>query len=437
MPGPESLQMADRLPQFPLGSLRRVFSALTGSLRRIPWLSVAVATVGIALALALRLSLLDFKSDDYFASLKPWYNTIRSLGFAAFGTDFSTYNPPYLYLVYLIIRFLPDLPPVIAVKLPGLLADFICAFFVYRIVRLKYESQRAVPFAAAMLVLIAPSVVLNAAFWGQADSIFTAGMLGCVCFLMRRRSIPAMIFFGLGLAFKLQAIFLAPVIMALCLRRVVSWRSLLAIPLILFLAIVPSWAAGRPLGDLLNIYLYQASQFEFITMNAANAYTWVPGTKQAFNLFYIPGVLMGAAAGYALFILVYKAPPRLSKSDLLELSLAATLVIPFFLPKMHERYFFPADVLSIAVAFYYPALFYVPILVGGVSFLSYFPFLFQTEVVPLPILAGFLLAAIAALMSHAARRLFRQEEADSAAASPVVPDMSPQLVEQPTEGPPT
>ncbi len=428
--------MADRLSRFRLASLRSASSALTGSLRRIPWRSIAVVIIGIAVALALRLSLLDFKSDDYFASLKPWYNTIRSLGFAAFGTDFSTYNPPYLYLVYLIIRFLPDLPPVIAVKLPGLVSDFICAFFVYRIVRLKYDDQRAVSFAAAMLVLIAPSVVLNAAFWGQADSVFTAGMLGCVYFLMKRRSIPAMIFFGLGLAFKLQAIFLAPVILALCLRRVVSWRSLLAVPLILFLAIVPSWVAGRSLGDLLNIYLYQASQFEFITMNAANAYTWVPGTKQAFNIFYIPGVLMGAAAGYALFILVYKAPPKLSKSDLLELSLAATLVIPFFLPKMHERYFFPADLLSIAVAFYYPALFYIPILVGGVSFLSYFPFLFQTEVVPLPILAGFLLVAIAVLMSHAARRLFRQEEPDAASAPRVPSVSSPLPATEPAEGPP-
>jgi Gpi18-like mannosyltransferase len=409
------MQMADNRRR-QAGAARSAFTSLTAAASHIPWLSVGVVVLGLALALALRSSLLDFKSDDYYASLKPWYNTIRSQGFAAFGTYFSTYNPPYLYLLYLIARFLPDVSTVTAVKLPGLVADFICALFVYLIVRLRFQGRRALPFAAAMLVLFAPSVVLNAAFWGQADSIFTAGMLGCVYFLMKRRSIPAMIFFGVSLAFKLQAIFLAPVIVALCLRRVVSWRSLAAVPVILFLAIVPSWIAGRSLVDLLNIYLYQASQFEFITMNAATAYTWLPGTKQVFNLFYVPGVIMGAAAGYVLFILAYKAPAGLSKPLLLELSLAATLVIPFFLPKMHERYFYPADILSIAVAFYYPELFFVPILVGGVSFLSYQPFLFQTEIVPLPILSGALLTGIGLLMYHAARQLFSESSCKDADA---------------------
>ncbi len=395
--------------------LRRLLRSIEGTgrtvaaaIRPVPWVSIAVLIAGLALAMAARSSLLDFKSDDYFASLKPWYNTIRSEGFAAFGTDFSTYNPPYLYLLYLIARFLPDTPPVIAVKLPGLVADFVCALFVYLVVGLKFPTKHSIAFAAAMLTLFAPSVLLNSAFWGQADSVFTAGMLGCVYYLMKRQSVPAMISLGIGLAFKLQTIFFAPIILALCLRRMVSWRSVAAVPIVLFLAVVPAWIAGRPLPDLLNIYLYQASQFEFITMNAASAYTWVPDTKQAFNLFYFPGVIMGAAAAYALFVIAYKAPAKLSESIVLELSLAATIIIPFFLPKMHERYFYPADILSIALAFYYPRLFYLPILIGGASFLSYEPFLFQTEIVPLPVLSGVMLVAIALLMYHLARLLFHQ-----------------------------
>jgi len=412
--------MTDNRPRLPR-SVKPALRSLAAAASRIPWLPLGVVVVGLALAVALRSSLLDFKSDDYYASLKPWYNTIRSQGFAAFGTDFSTYNPPYLYLLYLIARFLPDVSIVVAVKLPGLVSDFVCAFFVYLIVRLRFEKHRAPPFSAAMLVLFAPSVVLNAAFWGQADSVFTAGILGCTYFLMKRRSVLAMMFFGVGLAFKLQAIFLAPIILALCLRRLLSWRSLVAVPVILFLAIVPSWIAGRSLADLLNIYLYQASQFEFITMNAASAYAWLPSTKQVFNLFYVPGVIMGAAAGYALFILAYKAPVEMSGSRLLELLLAATLVIPFFLPKMHERYFYPADVISIAFAFYYPELFILPILVGGVSFFSYSPFLFQTEVVPLPILTGVLLAAIGVLMYHAAGQLFSKASAGDTGDPPLAP----------------
>jgi hypothetical protein len=43
---------------------------------------------------------------------------------------------------------------------------------------------------------------------------------------------------------------------------------------------------------------------------------------------------------------------------------------------MHERYFYPADVLAIVYAFYFPKYFYVPIVVIICSFLSYLPYLF-------------------------------------------------------------
>lgn len=381
----------------------------------ISWKGIALL-VAIALAIALRWSFVDFKSLDYYASLKPWYNAIKSQGVAAFSTGFSTYNPPYLYLLYLIARFLPDMPVVLAVKLPALIADFFCAAGVYLIVRLRYAEHNAVSWIAAAVVLFAPSVVLNSAFWGQADSIFTAGILGYAYLQMRQKSALAMIFFGVALAFKLQAIFLAPVILALCMRGLIPWRTLWAIPAILVLAIIPAWIAGRPIAELLNIYLYQSSQFEFITMNAASAYEWLPGTKQVFNLFYIPGVIMGTAAAYFLFVMIYRGRNALKPALVLELCLAATLIVPFFLPKMHERYFYPADILSIAFAFYYPAFFFIPILVGGVSFLSYEPFLFDAEPVPLGILTFVLVIAISLLTYHMLQQLYGAHPEESQAA---------------------
>ncbi len=145
------------------GLLERV-KALSILAGRVPWLEIGAVLLMLALAIAARLSLIDFKSDDFYASLKPWYNTIRSEGFAAFGTDFSTYNPPYLYLLYLIARFLPNVSVVLAVKLPGLVSDFVCALFIYLLVAMRSERGRALPFAAGAITLFAPSVLLNAAF---------------------------------------------------------------------------------------------------------------------------------------------------------------------------------------------------------------------------------------------------------------------------------
>ena len=42
------------------------------------------------------------------------------------------------------------------------------------------------------------------------------------------------------------------------------------------------------------------------------------------------------------------------------LALISVSLTPFVLPRMHERYFYPADVLSLIVAFYIPDLWIVP-----------------------------------------------------------------------------
>src|SRR5947208_3065111 len=59
----------------------------------------------------------------------------------------------------------------------------------------------------------------------------------------------------------------------------------------------------------------------------------------------------------------------------------------FFLPFMHDRYFYLADVLSIAYAFYVPKRFYLAIITPLTSFLSYMPFLFGNPIIKLSYVA--------------------------------------------------
>lgn len=375
------------------------------SIQKTDYEIAVIVIVGLALAIMVRYNLLGFKTLDYYASFQPWYDTIKSQGFSAFATDFSDYNPPYLYLLYLIARFFPDTPTVIAVKIPSLIADFILAYFVYHIVRIKYPNG-LIPFLSGITVLFAPTVMLNSAFWGQADSLFTAGLMACLFFLLTQKYGWAMFAFGIALAFKLQAIFLAPVLLSLLMRGTIHWKYFLIIPAVLILALVPAWIAGRPIQNLINIYLYQTSEFELLTMNAPSLYAWLPATKRLFNLFYTPGVIVGAISTYLLFLIIYKSPTKLTQASITELTLLAMLIVPFFLPKMHERYFYPADVISIIFAFYFPQLFYIPVLIGGASFFAYQPYLFNIQQIPMPILTAALLLAICILTYHALTMLY-------------------------------
>ena len=83
---------------------------------------------------------------------------------------------------------------------------------------------------------------------------------------------------------------------------------------------------------------------------------------------------------------------------MIQLATVSVLVMPYFLPKMHDRYFFAADVISIVYGFYFPVYFFVPIIVGMVSLFSYVPFLFGREVIPLSFLAIILALMIVILL---------------------------------------
>ncbi|MGE5074154.1 MAG: hypothetical protein ACM3MF_12055 [Anaerolineae bacterium] len=386
-------------------AVQSAWGFLRRNVARIQPADALIFIVGLALAVAIRVPLLSFRSSDFFNSLRPWYATIREMGFSAFGTDFTTYNPPYLYELYAIARFFPGVANVLAIKIPSLIADFIGAYFVYKIVGLKYP-QGSFPMIAAFAFLFAPTVVLNSAFWGQADVLFTAPLIACLYFLMIRRNNLAFIAFGISLAFKLQAIFLTPLLLGLWLRGSVSWKHFLWVPGVLFLAIVPSWIAGRPLVDLILVYAGQVKQYQLLQMSAPTVYTWMPDVGLTQRFFTLTGVIFTATLGFLFALLIYKSQAPLSVPLLLKLALVCVLFMPFFLPKMHDRYFYPADVIAILYAFFFPQYFFVPVVIITASFFAYQPTLFETETVPMGILAAGMFTMLLVVARDAIRDLF-------------------------------
>lgn len=330
------------------------------------------------------------------------------MGFSAFKTNFTTYNPPYLYLLYIIARTFPDIDKVLAIKIPSLITDFICAYFVYLIVRLKYPTK-SFAIIAALGFLFTPTVVLNSAFWGQADVLFTAPLLATLFFLMIKKNALAFIAFGISLTFKLQALFLAPLLIGLLLRKEVSWKYFLLIPLMLFIAIIPAWIAGRPLLELLGVYIYQTQQYQLLAMTAATVYTWLPDTGLTQRYFTFTGVVFASALSFIFAILIYKSKAKLTSSLLLKLALVSVLFVPFFLPKMHDRYFFPADVISIIFAFYFPEYFFVPVIIILASFFAYQSTLFNVVPIPYAFLAAANFIVLVIIAKDAVIQLFTND----------------------------
>ncbi len=262
------------------------------------------------------------------------------------------------------------MPAVVATKVPSIAADYACAVFAYWIVRQNSHSRNAA-LLAYMALLLAPTAILNGSYWGQADSIYAAGILASLYGLISKRSWIATTAFGVALAFKLQAVFFLPLLLALTLRKQVAWKHWFVVPAVLFLAVLPAWAAGGDIYRLLTIYLRQAQDYPALSMNAPTLYAWIPSAPDKFRLFFPAGMAFAVAIVVIFVSLIVHSKIRMSRQLVVELAALCVILVPFVTPKMHERYFFLADMLSIVLAFYVPALFHVALIVNLCSFFSY------------------------------------------------------------------
>ncbi len=369
--------------------------------------NLIILTSGIIIALVLRFSLRKFQSGDFTDFLEPWYNFIvQHGGFSALKYNFSAYTPPYLYLLVVATYLFSGFSKVFAIKLISIIFDFVCAFLTYKLVRLKYPVGK-MPIVAFLGVLFAPTIFLNSSYWGQADIIYTTGLVACLYFLCLHKETLAFICFGLAFSFKLQAMFFAPVLLILWLKKVVSWKSFLLIPTVYLVAILPARVAGRPLRDLLLIYFDQANTYKELTKSAPNLYQWI---SNDFYTIVVPiGFLLTITVIVLLSLCVYKSRTKVTRKLTIQLALVSSLVVPYFLPKMHDRYFFVADTISIIFGFYFPSYFFVPISIGMVSLFSYFPFLWGHCIVPLEVLALIQTATISVTIYHLAQTLRSSE----------------------------
>jgi Gpi18-like mannosyltransferase len=356
----------------------------------------AAAALIIVFAMYVRYMFRDFITSDFTNFTRVWYASVQQHGFAAAGTPVSNYTPPYLYLLYWTSIAFPHLPAVMAVKIPSIAFDLICAGVVFLIVRMRYRTG-LLPMWAALTVLIAPTVICNSSMWGQADSIYAAFLLACILLLMQGRGALAMMAFALALSIKFQSMFLAPALCAFWLRRLIRFWHLLLVPVVYALAMVPAWLEGRPVMDLATVYMSQTVTYRSLSKDAPNPYLWLP--DRFYDPLVIAGVVLMAAIGSYYVWYVVRSRVRLDPPLILKLCLLSALMTPFFLPKMHDRFFFVADVTAIAYAFYFPRQYVVAIMISFASFFAYQRFLFHYTLVPLkvlPIVMGAALVLVAA-----------------------------------------
>lgn len=350
------------------------FAAVLYSTRRME--SALQALLPIGLAFLLRAAMLDHQSADYMDFLSRWVETFRQNGgFAAIKQPIGNYNAPYLYFLAA-FSYLP-LSDLYLIKLLSITFDVILAWGGLRLVRRLRPEELRRQTACFCVLLLLPTAVLNGACWGQCDSLYGGLVLHALADALDGRGKRSCALLGLAFSFKLQTIFLIPLWGGLWLAKRLKFPDLFFFPIGYGAAILPAVLMGKPLADILGVYLGQTAEGAgHLCYNAPSAYSFLPYGAQPDERTLS---LLGIAAAFVLVLLLLGALflRRGRAEDRLVLAAAAVMAIgvPFLLPYMHDRYFFLADVLCAAWACAFSGEIPCALLVQGSSLMSYLNYL--------------------------------------------------------------
>lgn len=326
----------------------------------------------LLLIIAARMFMFGHETGDYLDFLSPWVQYFRDNGgFKALGESVGNYNPPYLYFLALFSYF--DISELYLIKLLSVLFDVLLAWACMKLLSV-FTSRRSLKIACFFAILCLPTVALNGAYWGQCDSIYVFFAVMSVYLALREKPVGSMITLAASLAFKLQAVFIIPVFFIFLLTGKLKPKHLFVFPVAYTVFLLPPVICGRPLFEVLTQYFTQAG-----SVGDAMNYN----SPSLFSIFgYLDSAVWSQKAvivafAFMLIVFIVAAIFRKSLSDKVLLGFTVLLVIgiPFFLPHMHDRYFYLADTLSVVLAFAAPSFFPLPIFVQIASFLSYYAYL--------------------------------------------------------------
>jgi len=367
-------------------------------------LSFSFSALLAGCALLARLLPLELHSADYDVFLYEWVEFYRSNGgFSALMLSIGDYNFPYLY--FLAFFSYLNINQLYLIKALSIIFDILLALYAMRLIALS-DRRRYIRFSAYFAVLLLPTVWMNSAWWAQCDSIYTAFMLMALYYGLKRRGWLSVAFAAIAFSFKLQSVFLLPIYMILLIARRVNWKQLFAFPAVYLLTVFPAVFAGRRLIDALTIYIHQTEQYsDYLTLNAPSIFAFVDQQGKT-TLFSALGIL--AAFVFLLFLFLYAFLRRNKLDDgvIVLMAGAMALFVPFFLPSMHERYFYLADIMTLVCAFSAVRLWPAPVLVEFGSWTGYHAYLLNRYIADLRIGALAYAAAGALLL----RTLFIQLE---------------------------
>lgn len=308
----------------------------------------------IALIFRLILSFLPaFEIDQsayrYFSSKLTDYGLERF--YSAEGTNLNALGYFYpLWIIGLIKKnFFPGMNFFsrdydILLKIPANLTDIATGILIYFLIQKKLDKNWGI--LGFLMYVFNPAIFFNSSIWGQYDSISAFFLVLSLLSLIKKNTILMASFFAIALTFKPQAIFFAPIAVAVTLTTIKPARWLLALCSFLFTTLL-IYLPFFPQNPFYGIY--------FVNSNLANTYSCTScfalnfwgifgNWKNDMSLFLnIPLLYWGFLLLLGSLVIIFGV--KKLKGDILYFTISISMLAFFMLlTRMHERYisyFFP------------------------------------------------------------------------------------------------
>lgn len=313
-----------------------------------------------------------------------WGYHLNEGGLAAFYNSgmFADYPPGYMYVLYItsgIAKLLglsyASAAYALITKMPGILADIVSAYVVYRLAKKLAKSGcrdaarwGRLPLVLAAVVAISPLFAFLSGGWGQIDQVLALMLLLTIWLFDEKKEILAGVVYGVAIMTKPQALMVGPLLAAAYFCRIYDEKehrvkqaaktaaAVIGAVAMLFIIAWPFKGDQQPLW-FLDKLIGTATSYNYGSVEAFNLMALLGGNwKNADSVLFIftyaqLGTVLIALSVAASILMYIKGRGR--NRGCLALSAGYLIIALFELGHyMHERYLVPA-LLLILVAFVY------------------------------------------------------------------------------------
>ena len=311
-----------------------------------------------------------------------WYEEIRSNGgFRALSAQVGDYNMFYQFILAL-VTYLP-IQPIYAIKLSSIVFDYLLAFAADLFVR-ELTGNREYGRWAFLVVVLSPLVFINSAWWGQCDAMYASLCVLSLVYLARAKYTTSFLLYGFSFAFKLQGIFLLPLFLFLYVyQKRYSILNFLLIPFMTAISALPCVIAGRGKKSVIRVitfYFWESGIWRKMYLNYPGFWALMgTNSEEFFNIFHTAAICLTVALLATFMYYWKKKSVQLTKVNILYMAFLLSYTCVYFLPAMHERYNFIAEILGIVILFLIPKTLVLLIPLNLISIATYGSYLLTGE----------------------------------------------------------